>query len=478
MRLLITGKTRSGKSTTLHQLLSDLLRRPWIKVLLLDGKGVELAPYANQPNVTYAGPDQLSLWAVHLDNIAFGLAARFAQLAKAGKRVADPDAPRYLIIADEVQIGCRDQQHGRTIKNALTHISEQSAALGDVLILTCQREQNSLPPAVRWNCNAKLRMLGAGYFHYQPDGQPHVAGRVPYIEPAETLARLTQPLNGTACPEPAEGAELPINTATLLQLLNADHSDQEQDARANATLYFGDVGTGRTYQLHHHPTNGSKNSIYVDLQEPHKAWLSSILEQCGATLPSKVSTAELSEMAALAIRAQPTTLLMDNLDAAQPRTRNAINLLLDAAANVALAAQPPDTAVRERKINPFVSRCRIVRIPPLSKIEAQDLADQHLPTDIPRRQATLRRIVDMGNNHPATIVNLCKQAKTGSLSELRHLESTPRMFNFGIILLLPILILILVWRYQVDSYLASALLLAAMMLLRPFIYRSVRNTTR
>jgi adenylylsulfate kinase-like enzyme len=39
MRLLITGKARSGKSTTLHQLLSDLLRRPWIKALLLDGKG-------------------------------------------------------------------------------------------------------------------------------------------------------------------------------------------------------------------------------------------------------------------------------------------------------------------------------------------------------------------------------------------------------------------------------------------------------
>ena len=478
MRLLITGKTRSGKSTTLHQLLSDLLRRPWIKVLLLDGKGVELAPYACQPDVTYAGPDQLEVWATQLDNIAMRLSIRFAELARAGKRAADPDAPRYLIIADEVQIGCRDHTHGRIIKNALTHISEQSAALGDVLILTCQREQNSVPPAVRWNCNAKLRMLGAGYFHYQPDGQPHVAGRVPYLSPEQALQRLPDPLNGTTSPEPAEGADLSISTETLLQILRADHSDQEQDARANATLYLGDVGSGRTHQLHHHPTNGTQRTIYIDLQESQKTWLSSILEQCGATVPGRITATELAEMAALAIRATPTTLLLDNLDAVQMRARDSITLLLDAAANVALAAQPPDTPARERKINPFIPRCRIVRIPPLSKPQAQELADQHLPTGIPRRRATLRRIVDMGNGHPATIVNLCKQAKTGSLSELRHLESTPRMFNFGIILLLPILILLLVWRYQVDSYLASALLLAAMMLLRPFIYRSVRNTTK
>lgn len=470
MRLLVTGKTRSGKSTALHQLIGDLLHRQWIKALLLDGKGVELSHYRNQPSVTYAGPGELHLWAAHLDTIAAGLAHRFAQLAKQGKRIADPNAPRYLIIIDEVQIGCRDGTHGRSIKSALTHISEQSAALGDILILTCQREQNSLPPAVRWNCNAKLRMLGSGYFHYQPDGLPHVAGRIPYAEPTQTITQLAEP--------PSESITDSVDTETLLQLLKADHSDQEPEARANATLYLGLVGSGRTYRLHHHPTGESERTIYVDCQDAHRGWLKAILEQCGATVPSRVSVAELTEMAALAIRAQPTTLLMDNLDAAQPRTRNSINLLLDAATSVALAAHPPDTAARERKINPYIPRCRVVRIPPLTNSEAQALADQHLPTNIPRRRATLRRIVDMGNSHPATIVNLCKQAKTGTLSELRHLESTPRMFNFGIILLLPVLILLLVWRYQVDSYLASALILATMMLLRPFIYRSVRNTTR
>ncbi len=469
MRLLITGKTRSGKSTTVHQLLSDLLRRDWLEILLLDGKNVELRYYSDIQGIKYFGSGEIDQWAANLERMADRLDARFNALGKRGLRKAEPNDPRFLLIADEVQIGCRHRKHGTIIKTALTRIFEQSAALGDVAILTCQREQNSVPPAVRWNCNAKLRMLGAGYFHFQPDGQPHVAGRVPYLTPEQSLTRLPQPLNGTA--------DLHPSTTTLLQLLRADHSDQEQEQRANATLYIGAVGSGRTHQLHNHPTKSTERTIYVDLQESHKAWLSSILEQCEATIPGRTTTSELSEMVALAVRATSTTLLLDNLDAATPRTRESISMLLDAATNVALAAQPPDTPSRERKINPFIPRCRVIRITPLSNEQAQKLANQHLP-DIHRRRATLRRIVSMGNGHPATIVGLCKQAKSGSLSELRHLETTPKTFNFGIILLLPLLILVLVWRYQVDSYLASALLFAGMMLLRPFIYRSVRNTTK
>jgi energy-coupling factor transporter ATP-binding protein EcfA2 len=43
MRLLVTGKTRSGKSTALHRILSHALRPPWTGVLLLDGKSSELS---------------------------------------------------------------------------------------------------------------------------------------------------------------------------------------------------------------------------------------------------------------------------------------------------------------------------------------------------------------------------------------------------------------------------------------------------
>jgi hypothetical protein len=79
MRLLVTGKTRSGKSTALHRILSHTLRLPWAGVLLLDGKGSELSAYAKASctgfaganvsagkacaNTTYLGPDQVGQWA-------------------------------------------------------------------------------------------------------------------------------------------------------------------------------------------------------------------------------------------------------------------------------------------------------------------------------------------------------------------------------------------------------------------------------
>jgi hypothetical protein len=70
MRLLVTGKTRSGKSTALHRILSHALRLPWAGLLLLDGKGSELSAYASVPGTTYLGPDQVDGWAEGLQTLA------------------------------------------------------------------------------------------------------------------------------------------------------------------------------------------------------------------------------------------------------------------------------------------------------------------------------------------------------------------------------------------------------------------------
>lgn len=478
MRLLVTGKTRSGKSTALHLFLTHTLRRRWRQVILLDGKGVELTPYRSQTvisalnglqaSVHYYGPDQLDKWELALGDFANGLEKRFAALNKRGLRAAEPDDPRILLVIDEVQVGCRDRQYGKGIKQYLTHISEQSAALGDVIVLTCQREQNSLPPAVRWNCNAKLRMLGHGYFNYLPDGNPHVSGRLPYTTPDEVKDKLPVPL-------PAE-VETAVSPEHLLMLLGASQSDAQATSRANATLYLGADGSGKTYCLENHSGIGTIRRVYVDLQDAHRSWLTDIIEQCGAAAPPRSTVAQLKELAALAVRAEPTTLLMDNLDTANTKARASIMSLVDAAAVVAMATRLPDTPALERKINPFISRCRIERIAPLSNTEASSLTDKELPPDIPHRQATLKRIVTMSQGHPATLVSLCHQAKEGSLPELRHLEHTPKRLNLVWLLLVPIIVLLLVWRYRLDSYLASALLITALMLLRPLIYRSVRQT--
>lgn len=477
MRLLVTGKTRSGKSTSLHAFLSDALRRDcWIKVILFDGKGSELKPYTQLPpeiawllpTVTYFGPDQIEGFSTVLTNISEGLADRYTDLTGRGLRDAPAEDPRYLIIADEIQIACRDTTHGRTVKNSLTRIFEQSAALGDCVIITCQREQNSVPPNVRWNCSARLAMLGNGFFHYKPDALPQTSGKFQYIDPAAAIAKLRKPLNGTA--------DLTVNTENFLALLHAHHSQQELDpTRANASLYLGDDGTGKTHALKHHPGQHTR-TIYVDLQETTRRWITDIMTQCNGTFPSKITNVEAAELVELALRAEPTTLLLDNLDKATDKARPILRRLVNAAENVALSARPPKTPSAERKLNPFIPRCKIIRLAPLTNEEAHNLADKMLPAELPRRRATLRRITDMAAGHPATIESLCLQAKTGSLRELRHLEHTPTRINLAWVLFLPALILIVVWRYKVDSYLASAILLIALMLLRPVVYTLVRRT--
>ena len=61
--------------------------------------------------------------------------------------------------------------------------------------------------------------------------------------------------------------------------------------------------------------------------------------------------------------------------------------------------------------------------------------------------------------------------------DVRLLHTHAEYLPWYWVLLIPVIVLLLVWRYRLDSYLASALLITALMLLRPLIYRSVRQTT-
>jgi len=55
MRLAIVGKTRSGKSTALHRILSHALRQQWAGILLLDGKGCERPSEVVEDHLALAG---------------------------------------------------------------------------------------------------------------------------------------------------------------------------------------------------------------------------------------------------------------------------------------------------------------------------------------------------------------------------------------------------------------------------------------
>lgn len=456
MRLAITGKTRSGKSTALHNLLSHALAQPWAGVLLLDGKGSELRHYADLP-LDYCGADQIGLWAQRLEDHAAAMAARYTALIDRGLRAAAPGDPRYLIVIDEVQKATRDKKHGTAVKNALTLIFEQSAALGDVLIVSSQREINAIPPSVRHNINIWLRMLGAGYFYLQPDGQATSSGRTKLLTPHQARAIIagdSQPLPFIPCHLPAILGAQPV-----------------LPGRATVTLYLGEAGSGRTWHLQHHPRRQTR-TIYVDLNQPHKQALSQIILQAGAALPHRCTMVDLVEIASLAVQAESTLLLLDNLDQASVKMIPDVHRLIQAAGEVALAAAAARTAVEHRKIDSFLARAKIVEIRPLSRSAALDLIHLHLPAAVADPLATQRRILELAQGHPATIVRLATQTERGNLAEVREYQAgRQETVSLGWLLVVPALFLLLLWR--TDGYMVAAAAILGIMILRRVALRMI-----
>lgn len=460
MRLLITGPSRSGKSTAIHRLLAGLLPRAirlgWTTILL-DGKGSELHIYATVPGVRYAGPENLAAWAQLLGEAAASIPARYHRLAERGLRQAPEDAPRWLIVVDEAQRGTRDPDYGKAIKSALQLIAEQSGALGDILILTAQRAEHSIPPNIRINCET-IRLLGNGFFVH-----PGGSGRIPYTTPQDVLEAIRQP-----------DSNPPLDLRALLG------GQDLQPGRIAATLYLGKPGLGKTHALQHHPDHNWRR-IYADAALPHRQMLADILTGCGAPVPSHhIPIPQLVEMACLALAAEPTLLLLDNCHQASTKAIPTIIRLIQAAQETALAADEPERPADQRKLDRLIPYCRQVRLEPLPPRQALDLALAHLPDSITDRETIARRIVAEAQGNPGHIVALARRARTGSIQELRSLHIPRKPVPLGIILIVPLMALLIVTRWHLDadpttSYWLSLALLALAILLRPIFYRSIRR---
>src|ERR1700712_1390719 len=102
MRMTVTGKSRSGKSTALHRLVRAALQTTWANILLADGKSVELLRYAT-PTLRVYGEDEAEDFALALTATADRLTARYTALRGRGLTAALPGDPRELLIIDEIQ---------------------------------------------------------------------------------------------------------------------------------------------------------------------------------------------------------------------------------------------------------------------------------------------------------------------------------------------------------------------------------------
>jgi hypothetical protein len=459
--MAIVGKTLSGKSTALHRILSHALRHPWAGILLLDGKGCELHHYANLPGVTYYGMDQIDQWAAALNLHVKRMTTRYRDLMARGLRAADEGDPRWLIVADEIQQGTRDDDHGKAIRKALMVISEQSAALGDMLIVATQREVNAVPPSARHNMNVWLRMLGQGYFHLQIDGQSAQSGRTGHITPAGALAMIQLNIKPS-----------PLATAHLTEILG---SIAVETTRAPATLYLGEPGSGKTWHLHHHKSQrAATRRIYLDLAQPHRQLLTTLIEAAGAAAPVRTPIPQLVEIAALALQSAPTLLLLDNLHEATDGMLPTVERLIAAADEVALATNQPQKAAEQRKIQPLLSRVKLHEIKPLGRSESLALLRQHLPTVVVDQPATERRIMELGQGHPSTLVDLATRTQRGTLEEVRQYQSPQNQpIHLGWLMIFPLFIGLLWWR--ADGYFLAACGMVAFFIVRRLAWQQLRQ---
>lgn len=186
-RILVTGPSRSGKSTVLHHLLSRALPDPsFDEIILLDGKGSELEVYAQVPGAIYHGPENIEEWIPLLRDVADDMPVRYAALGS--KRLADEGALRKLIVIDEVQRATRSK-YGRELTKALLLIAEQSGALRDVLILTTQRAKHrTLSKDIAYNASLIVQMLNAtrpGYFEVRTSIDSRSAQATGQARPAD-----------------------------------------------------------------------------------------------------------------------------------------------------------------------------------------------------------------------------------------------------------------------------------------------------
>lgn len=453
-RLLVVGKSGSGKSNALHRLTRAALSAPWSAVLLADGKGAELPRYTSPTRVVY-GPGDAEACAAALDAAAERMGQRYAALTARGLTAALPGEPRELIIIDEVQVFTRHPQHGKVVRAALVRIFEQSGALGDLVIVTSQRAANAIPPSARVNASAELRMLGAGYYQLAADGHPTRQGRVDLAAPTAGVEALTP-------------ADLPLALGA------------RPPARAPTPIvrYEGVPGSGRSYALGRHQADPAYRRVALDCKaHTHRSLLIACLQECGATPPDGALITELAEAAALALAARPTLLLLDNCEYASVKTIDSLHRLLDAASAAAIGMTPAGAGDPAKdRLTALRRRAQPVALQPLDAVRAAALLAERAPAIDAAAQAT---ILQRAHGHPQTIVAYAERVAAHGDDERHALESFKKPARWlNIVFMFGILVAVIMIQRQISNDLAGAVLSGAIIMTMWFLRPRFREATK
>ena len=457
MRLIVTGRTRSGKSVAVERVVRTALSGQWSHILIIDGKTGRVTRSASDGTTQVTESVTPKDVAQMLSEAADRITARCAALPLGAD--TPPQGQRELLVIDEVQTYTRcSGVVGTAARSAIVSIFEKSAVLGDVVILTSQRTTGAVPPGARVNASAELRMLGTGFFQLVTTGLPPRQGRVDPAAPLADVAALApERLIEALC-----AAEGPRPAPTLI------------------TRYEGTPGSGRTYALANHAgaTPGMRR-VALDIKEhSHKGLLVACLEQCGAVPPegARVSITELSEAASIALRAEPTLLLLDNCNAVSVRAVDSVQRLLDAATEAAIALTPPPHNLAKDLAAPIRRRAALVELRPLDAAHSEALVRHVAPA---LDAASAQTVIQRSGGSPQAVVAFAERVAAHGADERYKLEAArPPSRWLNVLLMFVALVVVLFIQRSVAHDLAGAVLTAVFFIMMWFIRPRINAAMR
>jgi hypothetical protein len=142
---LVAGQPGAGKSTILHQLIAHAASDQTVRLTILDGKMVDLQPWAHRCD-NYVGANvQAATWA--LEGAQRWLEWSFASLRDNGRVKVQPGDALHLVVVDELAFYTAGAgQHSKRFNIVLRDLIARGRAAGLVVILSTQKPSSEVVP--------------------------------------------------------------------------------------------------------------------------------------------------------------------------------------------------------------------------------------------------------------------------------------------------------------------------------------------
>ncbi|MGN0768218.1 MAG: FtsK/SpoIIIE domain-containing protein, partial [Christensenellales bacterium] len=272
-------ETGSGKSVCLNVILSSIIFRyspDEVKLLLIDLKEVEMAPYAGLPHMLLKEPLSSIPEIVNaLKWIREEVVGRFTlfkslhirNLTEYNNREGVEKLPRIVIIIDEASELMSDPNARKTLESTLNSLARIARAAGIHLIFATQNPVKTvITNEIQNNLNTKIAFAVGDYVHsqviFKAKGAECLLGRGDmYIKRGQEMRRAQCALITTSEIEEAaayirENNEYDFNEAEIEKILNGN---------AGASEELKNAGSAQTVK----PTANTSNAAGVQTeQEP------------------------------------------------------------------------------------------------------------------------------------------------------------------------------------------------------------------